>query len=190
MLQRQAKALVREKQRFRFELISIVSHELKAPLAAVEGYLNILKERSAGDNPEVYDHITQRSILRVRGMRKLIMDLLDLTRIESGQKRRRLESVNVMELARAAVESAATNAENRGVSLRLHGNAGVALTADRDEIEIILNNLISNGIKYNREGGAVDVDCAAQNQTIVIKVSDTGIGITRQDASKLFKDFV
>ncbi|MBD3266305.1 response regulator, partial [bacterium] len=83
-----AKQLAEEKRQVRFQFISVLSHELKTPLSVVEGYLNLIKNRSAGEEITAYDQIVERSIFRLEQMRKLIYDLLDLTRIESGQKAR------------------------------------------------------------------------------------------------------
>ena len=64
------------------------------------------------------------------------------------------------------------------------------MTADRGEIEIILNNLVSNAVKYNRDGGRVDVTLAREGPAVTIRVADTGIGMTQEEAAKLFADFV
>jgi signal transduction histidine kinase len=190
MLQRRAAEFAREKRRVRLELVSVVSHELKSPLAAVEGYLNILKDRSAGDDPNVYKGIIERSLIRIHGMRKLILDLLDLARIESGEKRRRLETIDVVESARAAVANAAPDAAAKAVTLRMNGEGAVSMTADRNEIAMILDNLISNGIKYNREGGAVDVGVFSRDGGVVVQVSDTGFGLNPEEAARIFEEFV
>jgi len=192
VLQKRAQQLAREKQRYRFELISVVSHELKAPLAAVESYLNILKDRSAGDNPAVYDSIIERSIVRLGGMRKLILDLLDLARIESGEKKRNLEALNLREIAARAVETAQAAARPRNIRIRIRLDDGgtLPLRADRAEIEIILNNLISNAVKYNRDGGSVTVRIAGRDGGVLFEVADTGIGMSTEDAARIFNDFV
>ncbi|HNZ96599.1 MAG TPA: response regulator, partial [Thermoanaerobaculia bacterium] len=90
LLTRETRRLAQEKRQVRFQLLSVIVHELKAPLAAIQGYLYILKDRTGGEEVEVYDRAIDRSLVRIEGMRKLIMDLLDLTRLESGQKRREL----------------------------------------------------------------------------------------------------
>ena len=105
MLQRQARRLAEEKRQVRFQFISVLAHELKAPLAAIEGYLRIIQDRSAGDDQAAYDHMLDRSLVRLEGMRKLIVDLLDLTRIESGQKQRDLKDLDVREVARTSIET-------------------------------------------------------------------------------------
>ena len=94
ILSKQARKLAEEKRQVRFNFISVLAHELKAPLNAVEGYLNILRTTEADQNLQM----VERSIVRVDGMKKLIGDLLDLTRIESGQRER---AIKRLDLARA-----------------------------------------------------------------------------------------
>jgi len=190
ILAQQARRLAQEKRQVRFQLISVLAHELKAPLAAVEGYLRILKDRAAGDDPAVYERMIQRSLLRTEGMRKLIIDLLDMTRIESGQKPRELAALDVCEVARAAIETMTPEALQRKIAVNLEAAGPVFLTADRGEIEIILNNLVSNAVKYNRDGGRVDVTVSGGPEAVTIAVADTGIGMTAEDAGRLFQEFV
>jgi len=190
MLTRQAKKLAQEKRQFRFQLISVVAHELKAPLAAIEQYLNILADGTVADDPQASRQMVERSLIRLQGMRKLITDLLDLTRIESGQKKRELVALDVAEAAQAAVELFLPEASRRGITLALQADAPVPMPADRWEIEIILNNLISNAIKYNRDHGRVDVTVTGQDGRVCIRVQDTGIGISREDRERLFSEFV
>lgn len=190
VLQRQARRLAEEKRQIRFKFISVLTHELKAPLGAVEGYLRIIKEKAAGDDPAVYERMMDRSLLRLEGMRKLIFDLLDLTAIESGQRTRKLEETDLQELSRAAIETFVPQAEDRSIDMELHAPGPVVMKADRNELEIVLNNLISNAIKYNKDNGRVDVTLTAENGQVMIKVADTGIGMKQEDAEKLFEDFV
>ena len=151
MVARQARKLAQEKRQVRFQFISVLAHELKAPINAVEGYLNVLRDGTVGDNPEVVDQIVHRSIDRIHGMRKMISDLLDLTRIESGQKKRELERVDAGEMARRAVETMAPDAQARDIAIEVHADGDLSLWADRGELEIILNNLVSNAVKYNKD---------------------------------------
>jgi len=190
IVQRQARQLAREKRQLRFEFISVLAHELKAPLGAIEGYLNLLKNRSAGDDPAVYDRMIERALIRAEGMRKMIMDLLDLTRIESGKKKRELTELSVREVAQNSIETFRPDAMKRNITINLRADDPVMMTADRGEIEIILNNLISNAVKYNRDGGSVDVALTRNDETVTITVTDTGIGMTREEAARLFGDFV
>lgn len=190
MLARHARRLAYEKRQVRFQFISVLAHELKAPLAAIEGYLHIIKSRSAGSDPAVYDRMLERSLIRAEYMRKMILDLLDLTRIESGQKRREVSQVDVAEAAGAAMETAAASAAERNITIALDAPASAVMTADLGEIDIILNNLVSNAVKYNRDAGSVELSIHADERDVTIEVADTGIGMTPEEAERLFNDFV
>jgi len=189
ILQREARRLAQEKRQVRFQFISVLAHELKAPLAAVEGFLDLLKSRVVEQDSPKYDDILGRSSVRLAGMRKLINDLLDLTRIESGQKRRELSPVEVREVARKVMETMAPAAAERGIAIHLHAEEPVSLHADAGELEIILNNLVSNGIKYNRDHGRVDITLSSASGCVTIAVADTGIGMTSEETGLLFKEF-
>ncbi len=190
VVQRQARKLAAEKKRVRFEFISVLGHELKAPLAGIEGYLQLLKSRAAGDSVAAYDHLIDRCLERAGGMRKLILDLLDLTRVESGERQRELVPLDLREIARAALDTVRPEAEARGIALHLHGEGPVPLIADRGELEIICNNLFTNAVKYNRDGGRVDVRLLAEGAKVSLSVADTGIGLAPDEAARLFNDFV
>ena len=189
-LQRHARKLAQEKRQFRFQLISIVAHELKAPLAAIEQYLNILVDHSADEDEETCNDMIERSLIRLHGMRKLIMDLLDLTRIESGQKKREFADLDVREAARTAIDNIMADAEKRNITILLHADDPVKMRADTDEIEMVLNNLLSNAVKYNRDGGHVYVALESKDGRICINVTDNGIGMTQEEAAGLFNEFV
>ena len=118
-VQREAKRLAEEKRQVRFQFISVLGHELKAPLAAVEGYLQILKDGSAGSDPAVAARVIDRALVRTEGMRKLIVDLLNMTRIESGQKRRDLAAADLRDAASAAIETVSAAAAARGIGIHL-----------------------------------------------------------------------
>ena len=192
IISREARRLADEKRQVRFNFISILSHELKAPINAIEGYLKILQ---ADESPERLPMI-ERSLMRLDGMRKLIFDLLDLTRIESGQKQRELARVDVRAAAKTAIDLFTAEADGRGISVALVAPEPVEMVADVSELEIILNNLVSNAVKYNKDGGSVAV--ALERKTggardrdglVRIQVSDTGIGLTPEERAKLFSEF-
>lgn len=190
ILQQQARRLAEEKRQVRFQFISVLAHELKAPLGAIEGYLRIVRDKAAGNDQAVYDNMLERSIVRLDGMRKLIVDLLDLTRIESGKKQRELLDLNLTEIARTAIDTATPAAAQRNIAIHLDAPDPLPMKADRGEIEIILNNLVSNAVKYNKDGGRVDVCLQPRDDRVAIAVSDTGIGMTHEEADRLFQDFV
>jgi two-component system, sensor histidine kinase and response regulator len=189
IVQRQAAKLAEERRQIRFEFLSVLAHELKSPLAAVEGNLFILRDHLVGDTIGAYDHLVNRSLIRLEGMKKLIFDLLDLTRIESGQKKRSLAAVDVCAIARQSIETHGALAAEKHVTVFFDGDQAAQLNADAGEIEIIFNNLVSNAVKYNKDGGSVAISVRDQGQVIVIAVKDTGIGMAPEEVARLFGEF-
>jgi two-component system, sensor histidine kinase and response regulator len=190
LLQRQARRLAEEKRQVRFQFISVLAHELKAPLGAIEGYLHTLRDRRILNDPQACDRMIERCLVRSEGMRKMIGDLLDLTRIESGQRKRDLVEIDVREVARSAVDTVTAEARTRSITIGFICPDPMLMIADRTEIEIILNNLLSNAVKYNRDGGRVDLKLSGDDTQVSIVVADTGIGMTEQESQRLFNDFV
>ncbi len=189
-LTQHAKDLAEERKQVRFQFISVLSHELKSPINAVEGYLKIIRERSAGDDPKVYENMLDRCLVRIEYMKKLIADLLDMTRIESGRRKREVSPILISEAAKNAIDSIRPDAEKKGIEIDLEVENERPFRADGSEIEIVLNNLISNAVKYNKENGKVSVRIVYEEDKVRISVSDTGIGLSSEEQEKLFKDFV
>jgi signal transduction histidine kinase len=190
ILARQVRKLAQEKHKVRFQFVSVLGHELKAPLNSVDGYLDILKKKVLGNDLSAYETMVDRCLVRIQGMRKIINDLLDLTQIESGERERELKEYDLRETVKLALETALPEAEEKKISVNFKADVPVLLLADPGEIEIIMNNLISNAIKYNKEGGTVEIHLAKTDDTIRIEVTDTGIGMTEDEAGRLFNEFV
>ncbi len=190
LLQRRARELVAERRAVRFELLSLLAHELKAPLAAVESYLWLLREPDELPEDTSVAQLAERCHARVSGMRTLIHDLLDLTRIEAGTRHRVLEEVDLAALCRSAVETVEPAAAPRGIALHGPRPDPVWLMADRSELEMVCTNLLSNAVKYNRPGGRVDVSIEDRGGEIELAVRDTGFGLTPEEQGRLFGEFV
>jgi signal transduction histidine kinase len=190
VLAKQARHLAAERRAVRLQFTRMLAHELQAPLNAIDGYLDMMAEQVHGPDVASYEKAIVRSQERIEGMRKLIRDLLDMTQIEAGRRRRRLVPLDVVDVARAALETAAPDAASRDIELRLEGQPQVPMTADRSELEIVWNNLVSNAVKYNRPGGHVCVALRRDGDRVTIEVSDTGIGIAEEDSDRLFEEFV
>jgi len=190
-LHRKARRLEEEKRQVRFEFISVLAHELKSPLAAVEGYMHLMKERLKGPELAAYDSMVERSVVRISGMRKLVMDLLDLTRLESGRKKRSIEPVDLVKTAGLALEAVAPMAEKKKVTLELKAPAQLLMTADPGEADMVISNLLTNAVKYNRDGGKAVLELSRSAEGLVtVRCSDTGIGMTEEELAKLFGEFV
>jgi two-component system, sensor histidine kinase and response regulator len=134
--------------------------------------------------------VVERTRLRLHQMQKLIVDLLDMTKIEAGTKVRELCLLDLREAAEKSMELLEPQAQKRSVTLELKAPAALAFCADRGEVDMILNNLISNAIKYNREGGRVEISLEGDGHGAALTVSDTGIGMNADEQAKLFGEFV
>lgn len=190
-LHRKARRLEEEKKQVRFEFISVLAHELKSPLAAVEGYMHLMKERLKGPELEAYDSMVERSVIRIGGMRKLVTDLLDLTRLESGKKKRSIEPVDLVKTAGLAMEAVAPLAAKKGVTLELKAPPELIVSADAGEMDMIVSNLLTNAVKYNKDGGKAVLQLERQAPgAALLRCSDTGIGMTEEELGKLFGEFV
>lgn len=189
-LKRMTQILNNTGKQIRFQFLSVLSHELKAPLNAIDGYLKMIKDRQFGNNMDAYDDMLDRSMERIKGMRTLILDLLDLTKIESGKPTQKLEIVDVKKIVQMAIDTIRPYAIQKDIDLYINSRESIFMKADSGEIEIIMNNLISNAVKYNKVGGRVDCFIEKSNKILKITVSDTGIGLTEEDKEKIFGDFV
>jgi signal transduction histidine kinase len=149
-----------------------------------------MKDKQVGDQIEDYESMIERSIERIKGMRGLIMDLLDLTKLESGKKNREVKNTDVIQIARMAMDTIEPMAIQQNVKVFLNSPETLFFPADDGELEIIFNNLISNAVKYNKEGGEVNISVRPKGQDIIIKVEDTGIGMSPEELSSLFQEFV
>jgi len=174
----------------RFRFLSVLSHELKTPLNVLEGYLKMMKERQVGNEVSAYDEIIDRSLFRIQNMRNLIYDLLDLTRIETGQKERKLLPVNLAKVVAMCIDTFTPLAIQKDVTVKLQSPNEVFFDAVEDEMEIIVNNLLSNAIKYNKEGGEAIVIIESSVNTIVLTVKDSGIGMNEDELKRVFNEFV
>ncbi|MCX7862476.1 MAG: ATP-binding protein [Bacteroidales bacterium] len=190
-LRRMTNKLNEESRKTRFQFLSVLSHELKSPINAIEGYLRIMLDKQVGNNIDDYEHMINRSLERIRSMRTLISDMLDLTKIESGGKKREISKVDVVHLAQLCIDNMLPLAAQRNIKIYLDSNKPeIYINADSSEIEIVLNNLLSNAIKYNKPDGTVFCSIKEENNKLIIEVKDTGIGMSAEDLSKLFQEFV
>lgn len=188
-LKRMARNLNQTGKQIRFQFLSVLSHELKSPLNAIEGYLKIMQDKQVGDNIDDYQAMIDRSLVRIKGMRNLIMDLLDITRLESGAKKRDIKKIDLVEIAKLSKDTVEPLAIQKNVKIHLDLPESQIFNGDSNELEIIFNNLLSNAIKYNVESGNVYFCMDEKNGEIVLKVRDTGIGISEEDLPRLFGEF-
>lgn len=178
-----------ELARLRDEFVAIVSHELRTPLTSIVGYLELLSDDGADNltaDQKAYLEVVYRSTHRLGD---LVGDLLLVAEAERTPLALELSAVDIATLAAQAVEAARPAADARRIELRLDTGAGTALQGDPTRLAQMLDNLVSNALKFTPEGGLVTVRAANRNGQAVFEVSDTGNGIGSADQARLFEPF-
>ena len=188
-LKRMSKKLYTTGKQIRFQFLSYLSHELKAPLNAIEGYMNMMQKKQLGENIDAYNDIVERSLLRIKGMRDLIMDMLDLTKLNSPASEKNFQQVNLTQLAKNSIDTVRPYSIQKDIVINLKAEKEVNFSAIPEDMEIIFNNLLSNAVKYNKDNGVVDMKIERSDESISIIMTDTGIGMSSEEISSLFKDF-
>lgn len=165
------------------DFVSSVSHEFRTPLTSILGYVEIL----LGDEPEN----TQRDMLEIirRNSERLLTLVSDLLSSRNGQLIVTPEAVDVAELVRSSVSSAIPRAAASGVALEARTPERLEAHVDGPRISQVLDNLVSNAIKYSPDGGSVMVSLAREDGHLACRVTDTGMGMTAEDASEVFAKF-
>lgn len=176
---------LRRIEQVRRDFVANASHELKTPLTSVRGFAETLLE---DDPPEEIRLQFLRSIRdnTVR-LQRLVDDLLDLSRLESGGWVARMEEVSVTSTVREAWRSVEDRAVAKSLDFEIHGDARVE--ADPVGLADVLGNLLENSVQYTPEGGAVRVDVRPGDSTVEIEVTDTGIGIPSASIPRIFERF-
>jgi two-component system, OmpR family, phosphate regulon sensor histidine kinase PhoR len=182
-------------ERVRSEFLANVSHELRTPIFAVQGFIETLLD-GAIDDPKVNREFLTRAKVQSERLNNLLTDLIDISRIESGEMRMNFELFDIEPLIREIVNDLKLQAKAKGIELITGGNVAphhrVEAFADHGRIKQVLINLIDNAIKYSPNGGVVRVQLLAATPTkdeITIRVVDTGIGISDVDLPRLFERF-
>jgi PAS domain S-box-containing protein len=183
------KAAAEAASRAKTEFLSRMSHELRTPLNAVLGFSQLLELSQTP--PLAESHHRPVKLIREAGEHLLTMigDLLDLTRIEAGHLRLQIEHVALPSLADECVALMQAQAANAQVSVVGSLAAGLAVLADRTRLKQVLLNLLSNGVKYNRPGGAVTLRARNDGAQAAIEISDTGVGIAGEHLARVFEPF-
>jgi signal transduction histidine kinase len=172
--------------------VSMVAHEIKSPIAAIEGYLNVILSGAAGEDPKRDRKMMERALVRAHTLRSLVSELLRLTAIETGNFVIRRAPIDVGEVVAEAVESCKEKAEAKGIALSLHqedDGAHEPVLADKEAMLSVFTNLIDNAVKYTPDDGHVAVTVQCNGMYVKVAVTDDGIGMTADEADRAFDEF-
>jgi len=179
-----------ELDRMKSDFISIVSHELKTPLTSITGFVRLLAAERVGPITEKQRHYLDIVQKQSESLTQLINDLLDLSRIEEGIIEVRHEPVRLAEVIDGVTQQLDNMAQERKISLKLEIPGDLPdVNGDSDRLGQVFMNLIHNAIKFTQPGGVVKVKAGSLGNECLVKVSDTGIGISSKDLPKIFNKF-
>lgn len=184
-----ARAEADDKLKERTAFFAALGHDLKTPLNAILGYSDIMRSELRGPMPEAYADYP--GIIHESGMDLLLLvdDILDLAKADSGRHRLELEPVNLTASAESVIRQMEGQAARYGIKLRLRANADVWAEADARAVRQIWQNLVSNAIKYSREGTSVVLDTRLEAGAAELSVTDRGAGIAEDDLRTITEPF-
>ena len=182
--------LRREKEMMRENFITLVSHQLRSPLASVKQYFGVIREGFAGEVTDKQKEIIQKADGYIDSLVQLINDWLDMSRVEAGRVRDKSEPVSLAAVLSETLGALKPQAEAKKVVLELNSADNLPqLNGDPKCLKEAFLNLVSNGINYNREGGTVTITVREQGDDLIVKVSDAGIGISQENLPFIFDEF-
>lgn len=172
------------------QFVSMVAHELKAPIAAVQGYLNILLDDKLKLPQEKKVDYLMRSVTRLKSLSDLVNDLLDISRMELKTKQREIENIQIKEIIESLIQLFELDIKKKGINVvQIIPKDLPLIKADYNEITRLITNLLSNAIKYNKEDGKIIIEISNSTNYLQLKISDTGIGMKPEEKAKLFNEF-
>ncbi|MBU2516136.1 MAG: HAMP domain-containing protein [Proteobacteria bacterium] len=176
-------------EKTRRDLVANVSHELRTPLTAVRGAAETLLD-GALDSPQYARHFAELILRQSHRLERLVQDLMELARLESGESPPRPRPINAAELADSVMEAVTDLAQAQNTELeRRLPREPLVFAADARQVEQAVLNLLDNAIKYTGQAGRVTLAMEARDQEVIISVSDTGPGIAAEYLPRLFERF-
>jgi two-component system phosphate regulon sensor histidine kinase PhoR len=180
---------VRNLQTMRRELVGNISHELRTPIAGIKAMVETLRDGAIDDEEAAKDFLT-RIDGEIDHLSQMVTELTELSRIETGRAELRLSPVNLNVLVEEVVTQLSMLAQRQQVTITTDLSADLPMIkADHDRIRQTLTNLGHNAIKFNHPGGTVTVSTRADAESVAVSVTDTGIGISKEDLPHVFERF-
>jgi two-component system phosphate regulon sensor histidine kinase PhoR len=173
----------------RQQFVANVSHELKTPLSSIKAYTETLLN-GALEDPQHARHFLSRIDEQATRLHELILDLLSLARIESGQAALEIVDLPLSRVVAKCLRDHEERAKANGLTIENQvSDTLLKVRADEEGLQQILGNLIDNAIKYTPAGGSITIRCHEEAHQAVIEVADTGVGIESEHHSRLFERF-
>ena len=187
--ERAANDKLRQLDAMKDEFVALVSHELRTPLTSIVGYVELLLERESGEISEEQERYLQVVARNSNRLQRLVGDLLFIARYHAGKFEIDRAPIDVSALGRDCVVAALPTAQASGVELVCTAKEPIVMSGDQMRIAQLLDNLVSNALKFTPRGGRVELRAREERGGIVIEVADTGTGIPAEQQEHLFERF-
>lgn len=172
------------------EFVSAVSHELRTPLTSIKGYAAILIEGKLGEVTPAIKERLEKINKHSDTLTKMVNDMLDISRIESGKVEMKFEKLEVKDVVDGVVDMITPQIREKDLKLEIEIPAKVSsMSADNTQIERVFINLLSNAIKFTPSGGKIGIKAKEEDKFIEIEISDTGSGISEEELPRIFDEF-
>jgi len=186
----QANEKLKELDKLKDEFVSVASHELRTPMTAIKSYLWMALAGRGGELTEKQKYYVDRAYVSADRLIRLVNNMLNVSRIESGRIGIELEKLDLGRLARDVVEEVTPRANELGIGVTCHEQKDLpAVLADPDKIKEVLINLIGNSLKFTPKDGSIEINFNIKDDMVETSVKDTGKGIAKEDMPKIFKKF-
>lgn len=182
---------LKQNENYRKEFLQNLSHELKTPIFAIQGYIDTLLN-GAMNNPEVQKKFLENASKNVDRLVNLVDDLDEISKLESGQQFMNMEPFTIQELIREVFDSLSLKASDKQVrtSIKKGCENPMSVLGDKEKIRQVLINLVDNGIKYGRTSGSIIASIYKMDgKHALVEISDDGIGIAEEHLNRIFERF-
>ena len=187
---RVANAELKKLDQMKSEFVSLASHQLRAPLTAIKGYISLIQEGSYGQVSNVLKDALRKIYISNETLINLVGDFLNLSRIESGKMKYTFEPIQMEEIVQGVFEEFKEVVKEKKLELRYENPETPLAKAmlDKDKFKQVIMNLVDNAVKYTPEG-SVTLKIAEEGSNILFSVSDSGVGMSAEDLAGIFKRF-
>jgi len=180
---------LKELDQLKDDFVSVASHELRTPMTAIRSYVWMALHKSDVSLSQKLEKYLYRTLVSTERLINLVSDMLNVSRIEAGKIEINPKPFSIVELTKDVMEEVKIKAGEKRLQLLVLEHSLPQVFADPDKVHEILLNLIGNALKFTYPGGAITVDFFTDGKTVEVSVKDNGLGIARDDLSKLFHKF-
>lgn len=180
----------KEADKVKSEFISTITHELRTPLTSIEGFVSLILARKVGDIPPKQEEFLNIVQAQSKNLKKMIQNLLEFSRFVTGKMKMEKSVTLVKDVLEGVLIGTKPQIEKKKLDLSLNINEQIPdVMADSEKLAMVISNIIGNAIKFSHEGGKLTIKMAKDGKNLLFSVSDTGLGLSKENLEKIFERF-